>query len=199
MLTSGILVAVFSLSSSTIAAPALTPEQAARAYLRQTFTERRYPLPDLPTIYRDAPLYPIPEPVLTRILPDTLYYSTTLEGTWEYPEVETLVSVRRSNRGYDVRAVLSPRFADVGYEAFLSQFIGVRIEERAQRAAFTIGIAELFATVTYDGCVLRSNSCSTSCTAKLWGGEAFVLDNVVVRFSPNGTVRSVKISIPARE
>src|ERR1051325_10451051 len=139
MLTSGILVAVFSLSASTIAAPALTPEQAARAYLRQTFTERRYPLPDLPTIYRDAPLYPIPEPVLTRILPDTLYYSTTLEGTWEYPEVETLVSVRRSNRGYDVRAVLSPRFADVGYEAFLSQFIGVRIEERAQRAAFTSG------------------------------------------------------------
>jgi hypothetical protein len=190
--------AVLALSPLLLASPPAGPaEAAAMEYLRGKYDKAiRRPnqteITGLAYMPEEAPLYPLRTPLLRRLMPDTTFFTTTIfNPSMEYLHVETLVSVRSSSQGFDVRSTLSPVFTDTS-PTFLEQFSGLSANSAAERSALTRAIADLLVRVTYKG-ALRELSCGTNtCTVQLWHGKLHWRD-ISVSFAPTSKVTGVLV------
>ena len=136
-------------------------------------------------------------PELSRVKPHTRFYFTKLHSSYfEYPEVETLVSVEGEAAPYTVRDMLSPRFLDHSAD-FLDQFVGIEAG-RGGREALANAIAELTRPTVYRGSI-RNGRFDEGDTYQLelwsWDDRWRIL---FFEFSRTGTLRSIRMEKPSR-
>jgi hypothetical protein len=176
---------------------------AAQKYLQRKYDDFE-PAPDgsfhlygLAYIAAWAPLTPLDPEVTRRFLPEVRFYRTTLHTpNYEYLEVETLVAVRPTARGYDVRSCLSPVYDDVSTK-FLAMFESLVVPESQDALDLTRVIAQLLAEITYKGRVGQVSSDGTTYRAELWSDQLHWRD-ILVKVSNGRSVDTVAVFNPKR-
>ena len=141
---------------------------------------------------------PIESSTLSRYLPSTHFYRTTLATSVpDYPAVSTLVSSVRTPHGWDIRTCLSPNFHRPSPE-FLAQFQTLRATCPQDQQSISRAITALFASVTYNGRVGELKEKDGVYSVELWWNEMLFL-LVQVRFEKDGSLSSVELRSPKQE
>jgi len=143
-------------------------------------------------------IFPVESLTLTRYLPSTHFYRTTLKTEFnEYSEVETLVSSAPTSWGWDIRTCLSPTFRAASPK-FLAQFEAIRASGAQDQEIIARSIAALFAAITYKGHVGHSTVEDGIYTVELWWDQT-MFRLVKVKFEKDGSVAGVVLWNPKQK
>ena len=133
---------------------------------------------------------------LSRVRPHTRFYFTKLHSNYfEYPEVETLVSVEGEAAPYTVRDMVSPAFKDHSAD-FLDQFVGIEAG-RGDREAVANAIADLVRPTVHEGSIRNGRFEGDTYRLELWWMDTHCR-NLFFEFSRTGTLRSIRMEVPKR-
>lgn len=180
------------------ASPADAAPAAIRRYLRAHFDEievRNGGTFLSGWAYCGASLREVRNDRLSRILPGTRFFTTTLlTGEIEFSAIVNLVSFRQGFEHDDVRSMLSPPSGRPSHK-FFRQFLGVAAPTLRQREELSLALAELLAAAKYEGAVRAMPSREGGAWATLWQGGMHWRD-IEIRSNRLGLVNQVVISNP---
>jgi len=199
----GILIVTVPVLLAQVAAlvPEATLRHAVIAHLARRFpgvTHSRngeVAITGLAFLAKNASLHSVSSPTLARLVPNMHFYTTVTDTPYmEYMQVETLASATAIPGGVRVESMLSPAFEN-NSDTFLSQFEGTVVREPSDRIAFTRGITELLAEITWCGRVDNPHCSLDECSADLWHDGMHWLE-IKVMFASNQRVRRITARFP---
>jgi len=143
----------------------------------------------------EAPLAELRSDGLRRFFSDTRFFKTTVRSTAkEYPQVETLVSFRRTRGGDDIRSGLSLTYSEQSRK-FMAQFTGVSAPTLVARRELALALAELLAETVAQGSARLPADSVLEARAEIWQHRLHWRD-VDVSTDWGGRVDRIVISNP---